>query len=388
MTSLRTPGPSALQLSAPGPGGQWLLVVIAKRTYTISRSGECILAPEQLPLRTAPLFHAERKTQLVADLDIFPWKELTDVVVRGHAYPGVKGSATTAEVAVRDTVKRLAVIGDRRTSTGPGGKIQFSSSEPFDCIPLEYDRAYGGWDERTELKYVDYLAPIAPYLQENSDPHAHSLFVYPRNRHGRGYIVKASAEGLDGMLLPNLEDPAERLTPEGIVVTNPLLWHRMPLPAGTTWVPFSYFGRGAFVGMFPFWQPLPEVLPEIERGYLPDAVRKVSVFNADPLILRSTNGASLGLQLPYLQPRERMRLLQLHPVHPKLELELPDDAPRIAVDGRNGKLSWTDPVIHSVEIEPDENRLSIVWRGAAAALRPYLPAELETMPMRVEWRDS
>jgi hypothetical protein len=38
-----------------------------------------------------------------------------------------------------------------------------------------------------------------------------------------------------------------------------------------------------------------------------------------------------------------------------------------------------------VVFEPDAMRLSIVWRGSAPALRPYLPEELKSMPLRVEW---
>ena len=38
----------------------------------------------------------------------------------------------------------------------------------------------------------------------------------------------------------------------------------------------------------------------------------------------------------------------------------------------NGKLNETRPVIHTVLSEPDESRLSLVWRGSAVALRPYI----------------
>jgi hypothetical protein len=41
-------------------------------------------------------------------------------------------------------------------------------------------------------------------------------------------------------------------------------------------------------------------------------------------------------------------------------------------------------VIHTLLIEPDERRLSIVWRGSCAALRPYAREELESMPFWVE----
>jgi hypothetical protein len=387
MTILVAPGPTTLQLSAVGPDGRSILVVLAKRTYAIGPSGSCTPAREQLPLRTEPLFDPDRRNLLIADVETYPWKELSDVVVRGHVYPYESSTAGRAEVVVGPYVKSLAVVGDRRCAYTANGRIVFSSAEPFEKIPLEYDRAYGGWDDVSERRRGHPLAPLATYVQENTDLHAYSPFVYPRNRHGRGYVVEASPERVAGMLLPNLEDPAEVLTPERLVVGHPFEWNRMPLPACTTWVPPSYFGRGVFLGMFPFWQPLPQLLAECERGLLPRAVSNVSVFQDDPLVRRWTNGASLGLQVPHLQPRTKIVLVHLHPRAARLELQLPDDTPRIAVDGRNGKLAWTEPVIHHVEIEPDEGRLSIVWRGAATALRPYLPTELETMPLRVEWRE-
>jgi len=50
---------------------------------------------------------------------------------------------------------------------------------------------------------------------------------------------------------------------------------------------------------------------------------------------------------------------------------------------RDGKLNATEAVVHSLIVEPDSERVSVVWRGAAPALRPYAPAELDTMPLRV-----
>jgi hypothetical protein len=50
-----------------------------------------------------------------------------------------------------------------------------------------------------------------------------------------------------------------------------------------------------------------------------------------------------------------------------------------------GKLNKTKPVIHTVVFEPDHMRVSVVWRGSAPALRPYMPEELAKMPLKVEW---
>ena len=44
----------------------------------------------------------------------------------------------------------------------------------------------------------------------------------------------------------------------------------------------------------------------------------------------------------------------------------------------------TEPRLHTVLIEPDLERVTLVWCGSAPALRPYLPDELARMPLRVE----
>jgi len=388
MPILTTPSAVAFQLSAFGPGKQRILAVLAKRTYRLAHRRRCVPADEQLPLRLTPLFDVDRRNLLITDVDTYPWKFLTDVVIRGHVYAGELKTSVRAEVAVGSVVKALSVFGDRRCTRGVDGQIKFSDPEPFEKIPLEYDRAYGGWDELTEARRGHPLAPLAGHAQENTDLRAYSPFVYPRNRHGRGYLVEATPEGLDRLLLPNLEDPVDLLTPERLVVGSTFEWHKMPLPCGTTWVPPSYFARGAFLGIYPFLRKLPDTLMEFKRALLPREVNDISVYKEHPLILRFTNGASLGLQVPYLRPGAVIALTQLHPMAPRLEFEVPDDTPKISVDGRNGKLVETAPVIHHVEIEPDLNRVSIVWRGAAPAMRPYFPEELEKMPFRVEWIDG
>ena len=101
--------------------------------------------------------------------------------------------------------------------------------------------------------------------------------------------------------------------------------------------------------------------------------------------LRCANGASLGLQTPYLKGNEVCELINIHPKHARFRFQLPNERPSIWTDGRNGKLNLTNPVIHTVIIEPNLSRLSIVWRGASPALRPYLPEELKSMPYRVDW---
>jgi hypothetical protein len=384
-TIITEPHPTAFQISGNGPGWKVMLMVLAKRTYTLTPGKPCIPADEQLPIRITPIFDPARGNLLIADVETYPWKELTDVVVRGHVYSFLK-TQVEAAVSVPPFVKALSVQGDRRCVRDADGRVRFSDPEPFEKMPLEYDRAYGGRDRWTEARRGNRWSLLAPYAQENTDLDAYNPFVYPRNRHGRGYLVEETPEALDELVLPNIEDPDDLLTPDRLAAGHPHEWHTMPLPAGTTWIPPSYFCRGAFLGMYPFWKELPDKLPELRRGLLPGEVKDVSIFKAHPLVLRYTNGASPGLQVPYLQPGTSITLTHMHPKTRRLTIELPPDVPEISVDGRDGKLVATQPVMHHVEIEPDEGRMSIVWRGAAPALRQYLPDELAKMPFRVVWR--
>jgi hypothetical protein len=379
------PDPTAFQLSGNGPGWQVMLVVLAKRTYALAPDGPCVPADEQLPIRITPIFDAKRDNLLIADVETYPFKLLTDVVVRGHVYPGSR-TQVDAGVSVPPVVKALSVQGDRRCVRGAGGRLCFSEPAPFEKMPLEYDRAYGGWDRRCEARRGNRWSLLAPYAQENTDLRAYNPYIYPRNRHGRGYLVEEEPEAIDELVLPNIEDPDDLLTPERLAAGHPHDWHTMPLPAGTTWIPPAYFYRGAFLGMYPFWKQLPDTLPESKRELLPREVREVSIFKAHPLVLRYTNGASPGLQVPYLLPGACITLKHIHPTKSRFTIELPDDVPQISVDGRDGKLVVTEPVMHHVEIEPDEGRMSIVWRGGAPALRQYMPDELAKMPFRVVWR--
>ena len=385
------PGETVLQMSGVSADDAMILAVVAKRTYRLTPGRSALaVADQQLPLRLTPVFDEKGPdpTLLVADADIYPLKLLTDVVVRGHVYPEKK-TYGHAEVRVGDVVKSIVAYGDRRASRAHDGRIVFSAPEAFEKMPLTYDRAYGGRDARAEAKHPWPLKALAPHVEpRHLDVAAHSPYLYARNRHGRGYLFEASAEALDELLLPNLEDPDDLLTGERLVVPATSAWHTMPLPAGTTWVPPSHFARGVFLGMFPNWEPLPKKLREIERGLLPSRVSEISVFAGHPLVKRLANGASLGLAVPHVQPGATIALTRLHAKAATVAFAIPEKAPKISVDGRNGKLLATRPVIHTIEIEPDQGRVSIVWRGAAPALRPYLPDELAKMPLAVEWRDD
>ena len=125
---------------------------------------------------------------------------------------------------------------------------------------------------------------------------------------------------------------------------------------------------------------------EVDRGHLTQEALDPFARSAEKAF-RLTSGAAPALQLPWLRGGEPVELQHLSPQAPALNLRLPK-APKLKADGRNGKLVTAGPaVLHTLELEPDEGLLTVTWRGAARALRAYLPKELADMPFEVRWQD-
>jgi hypothetical protein len=162
----------------------------------------------------------------------------------------------------------------------------------------------------------------------------------------------------------------------------------MPLPWGTDWLSLACFPRVGFLGGTPTYEPFQGEFPEVRRGFMPAGYPR----KGSPQEMwhgRACNAGSFGLQLgPFTAAdagRIEFQLRNLHPRQPHVSFRLPEGGPEIWVDGRNGTLVATTPVLHHVVIEPDVDRVSVVWRGSAPALRRYMLEELLAMPLLVTW---
>ena len=172
------------------PSGRELLVVVIKGTFHLPRTpGEPLrLTEEQLPLIMADTFTGEPGYSApFYEVDFAPRKKRVDVLLNGSAYaPGGK-AATRVAVGLRinGKVKTFAVVGDRHWRNGATG-VTASAPEPFTVMPITYDRAYGGVDNKHE------------------DPAKHA--AYMRNPVGRGFHKHLKSEWVDGAPLPNTEE--------------------------------------------------------------------------------------------------------------------------------------------------------------------------------------
>jgi hypothetical protein len=383
------PAPTSIQLSwERGDPPSNYLSVIAKRTYNLDAYGRLTLADEQEPLLGLTGDQA-RDGCVEHDSDIWPGKPLTDVVIQGHLYPSQTTARFVAQAQIGPVTKDLLVTGDRMATLAADGQIVFSRPSAIEKIPLTYAHAYGGIDRVTEEKYGNPMMVFDAYRRPELQPEFHSPFIYPRNAAGRGYLLEASAEAVAALELPNIEDPRDPLTEQRILVGRVKRWPQMPLPWGTQWLHPATFPRVGYAGAARQFEPFEGPWHEVVRGFAEPGFPRLGpteqVF--DP---RFTNGGSLGLQLASFTGSVGgidVRLRGFTPGGGELAFRLPGRPPKLAADGRDGKLVDTTEVLHHVVIRPDQGQVVMVWRGAVEAKRRYLDDELAQMPYSIEWRD-
>ncbi len=378
-------GPTVRLLQGNNGSREQILTLLCKRTYRIDPGGRATLAAEQVPLFDEPIIDHDRPGPLfLHDSDIYPWKPLTDVLLNGHAYAPAPGPSFNAGVLVGTHAKHLAVIGNRRVTLSQTGRLLFSGADPVEKMPVSSDFAYGGLDAVAEARLGDPAAAIKACLPPEHRRRA-SLYLYPRNFAGRGYLIEATPEAVEAVELPNLEDPSDRLTPDRLVVGNVDAWPKMPLPWSFGMLDFGCFPRVGYAGVVPNHEPSLGVFSEITRGFAgASIVNPIFESPDDRMDSRFTNCGSLGLQLPDLKGNEAIVLHNLHRKHEKLSFSLPGERPRMSLPAAGG-LERVEAALATVMLEPDEDRVTLLWRGTIAAKRAYLPDELARMPFLVEW---
>ena len=364
---------------ARDPENQPIVAVFAKRTYDLLPGGKLRFAEKQLPLvrEEAVEKRDDRPSEvMLAELDTWPIKLATDVVVLGkvHAEKGKPVPEMAAGIKVGAHGKAVRVIGDRRVDYEPGRRPVFSSPTPFAEMDLTYWRAYGGIDASLVAPEPANMRELIRSLTPEEKPGA-----YPRNPAGVGYVVSDDPRAVHGLALPNFEDPANPLAPEKLIVRDPALWWKMPLPQGLSWFHGGCYPRSALFGLRPRFAPPDdtEQVEEVRRGYLPKGRCKfLEAASVDRMIdFRAFNGASPGLVVPYLKGNEAVRLVGLAP-EGEIQFALAGEQPEVTIRFAGKALAPT-LLLHTLLIEPDEKRYSVVWCARARTPR-FLPDRMPT----------
>lgn len=288
--------------------GAEVLLVVVKAVYGIDPVAGIYLAPQQEPILRAPVYAGDPgASSLLHEADFARGKPATDVLVLGHAYSaaGVPGLAVEASLRAGPIHKRVLVVGDRVWERHLG-EPALSDPAPFLRMPLGYERAFGG---------------------RSGDA------VDPRNPVGTGFA--ASAKAIHGLRAPNLEDPARPI----------VAWDDRPRPMS-----FGPIDRA--------WSPRRERAGTHDDAWQRERMPLVPSDHDD----RSQQAAPDDQQAPLgLRGGEAFELRHLTP-DGVLEFTLPSVPLRFRtrVDGGDVKHRGR---LHTVTIEPDRRRLTLVWQA-------------------------
>lgn len=376
---------SALSV-ATDPQGRWVLGVVGKRTYSVEH-GVLVPAEQQLALVEVPLL-ARDGLLLVHDCDLVLRRAQCDVVLAGHVYPydGDRHSGLTLRVG--SLFRRIAVFGDRRVALDALGRPVFSSPEPFERIPLGWEHAYGGYDAAALEAYGDPSDDLRREAGMPLTPET-GFYAYPRNPVGRGYLVELSPAGVARCMLPNLEDPEHLLTPDTLVYGNSLGWPEGPPPAGTGWMPHAFFPRMTLLGLpppaydderFP-----PESFWEVRMGLLPARSLDPTTHVAALFDLRGAQSSAPGMRVDTLLPGDPVELTHAHPRQARWTFALPPQPPRMVYRLPGGDPQPLIPQMRTVVLEPDLDRVSIVWVAEAPLSLLPTPEQLDATQHAVLW---
>jgi hypothetical protein len=293
------------------------VVVAVKGTFTLPRPGEAPkLATEQLPLVDADLFTGEPgRSATTAECDYALEKSFCDVLLNGSAY-GPNGR-TVDRIAVGLQVgawhKSFAVWGNR-TWRGAGVGYTPSEPEPFTRMPISYDNAFGGTDERMR------------------DPARHRSYL--PNPVGRGWHYNIYPELVTDAPVSNTEEIRDPVRDPGGKY-QPMAFG----PIGRGWP-----SRIGFAGTY-------------DQNWIDN----VFPFLPADFDTRYFQCAPEDQQIAFPRGGERVLMVNLTP-DGRREFALPSvEMPVVFFRKRAGRVEMKG-TLDTLLFEPDEERFNMVWR--------------------------
>lgn len=299
-------------------GVHWWIVAV-RATFSLDASGRLTLADEQLPPTLAPEYFGPPDTSsLRYDSDLLAVKPATDVLLIASAHAPRRQAAPTVPVSLRigPVQKQILVHGDRVYRRG-GSDPTLSAPRPFVTQPIRYELAFGGIDV--------------------SDPDPRNHRIDERNPVGRGVTVRPARLA---------DQPAHAVEyPDGKPAAAG--------PAGFGPIDPSWLPRRVLAGTYD------EAWARSKKPLLPD--------DYDPAFAM----CSPTDQRPgRLTGGERVELINMTP-----ESRLVFELPRITFEctSRFGARREPHPShVATTLVEPDEQRLSIVWQSTLRVPAPQV----------------
>lgn len=371
-------------LSGKTSSGEHCLTVVANRSYRVVRDRRAVPCDDRVPVQDEQTHRPSSNPDALPALAteepaLEPNKPLTDVLLAGSAH-STRGAVTSLETSleVGAVHKRVRVVGPRRIELGAGGQLSFTRPEHFTEMALLWDHAFGGRDVHAEER----LRPGRGFGRQRVQDQG--PISYPRNGSGRGYFLDLDRERLAGAALPNLEDPTDPVTAERLLSKNTYDWIDRPVAACYEAIDWFTFPRAAFL-IPPAYDAPTRPIHELSSGaVLPEDLTRPFELQG-PRDPRVCNRAPAGLAVCRLTGRERVKLTNLHREHAHLEFDLPDDTPKFTLDLPGVGERKLEPILSTVSIEPDADRVVLTWAASLRVAMPYPEEMTKAMRRVVRW---
>lgn len=373
---------------ASHPEGGWVLGVMTKRTYSVV-DGHVSVADAQVPLVEGAQYDDQRVV-LLHDSDYAMNRTRVDVVVSGHAWAPVGVRSFEAAIALGNTLRRTVVVtGDRGVWRDSMGNLRFHDAAPFEKVPLDWQCAYGGYDAHALARHGDPFAELHRAMGLSDIPQF-TVFAYPRNPAGRGYLIEATEESLAACQLPNLEVPGHLLTPETLVRGEFTRWPGAPPVATMGWLSYNFFPRICTAGLPPMVYD-DETFPphsfwEVQAGEVRENTVRPNGRAQDRTDIVAAQGSAVGMRAASAMPGDLLSLLHLHPRHARWSFALPSEWPRVVVQLPDVQPEELVPAIRTLWLDPDADRLCVTWVANRRLSRPLSDTQWAQVRHAVEWR--
>jgi hypothetical protein len=323
MLQLKNESPFAPAISLlPNKNGIDTLFVVIKATFELWPVLK--LAEKQVPPVLADEYWGEPGiSSLKYASELHTGKPSTDVLLVGQAWPpdGKRATEMLVSLQVAERRKIIRVFGDRVWKSGGS----FTSPQPFESMPLVFERAYGGTQVLDETR----------------------ILAEERNPVGKGFAGKRSASDMAHEALPNLEDPAHVLSRAGV----------RSEPACFSFVATHWLPRRAFAGTYD------EAWQKKRAPYLP--------LDFDS---RFFNCACLEMTFDRFLRGDETVAIQGASQRGPVQLTIPRCSLRTAVKIA-GRSETPPPNLETVLLEPDANRMCMTWRAQVPCDKQALKVE-------------
>jgi hypothetical protein len=295
----------------PNEDGIDTLYVIVKASFNIGQQWS--LTDLQANIIQAEEYWSDPESSSVKyPSDFHPGKLCSDVIMNGSAFAPQGKAVQQLDVSLKvgKVAKKVIVFGDRQWQ---GSYI--SQPIPFQMMPLVYERAYGG----------QYSVNEEVFAQEN-------------NPVGLGFVGKRTKAEVNGLPLPNLENPDSLITSI----------KDQPQPA-------------CFAAIAPYWAPRSHFAGTYDEKWQ----KTCAPFLPEDFDKRFCNVASSGLVYPeYLQGGELVEITNMH-----TQGNLTFTIPHVKL---NAEVSMANIVmkpkfnLETLLLEPNDLTINMVWRAAVA----------------------